>query len=139
MPQSVHRMGGFRVQGRGRAAAQRLVADAQAVAEAGAFSIVVEGTVESVAQEITAAVPVPTIGIGASAACDGQVLVTEDLVGLFSDFTPSFVRRYADLGAPLEDAVASYAADVRARRFPGKEHVFTGPAPVAPGAGKKTG
>jgi 3-methyl-2-oxobutanoate hydroxymethyltransferase len=139
MPQSVRRMGGFRVQGRGRAAAQRLVADAQAVAEAGAFSIVVEGTVESVAQEITAAVPVPTIGIGASAACDGQVLVTEDLVGLFSDFTPSFVRRYADLGAPLEDAVASYAADVRARRFPGKEHVFTGPAPVAPGAGKKTG
>jgi 3-methyl-2-oxobutanoate hydroxymethyltransferase len=129
-PQSVNTLGGFRVQGKGRAAAQRIVADTIAIAEAGAFSIVVEGTVEAVAQEATAAVAVPTIGIGASAACDGQVLVTEDLVGLFSDFTPSFVRRYVDLGPLVGQAAADYAADVRARRFPGPEHVFKGPAPV---------
>lgn len=124
MPQSVNRMGGFKVQGRDRAAAHQLLLDARAVADAGAFSIVVEGTVESVAREVTQAVPVPTIGIGASAACDGQVLVTEDLVGLFSDFTPRFVKRYADLGTQLADAAARYAADVRARRFPADEHIF---------------
>jgi 3-methyl-2-oxobutanoate hydroxymethyltransferase len=124
MPQSVHVMGGFKVQGRDRAAAHRLLLDARAVADAGAFAIVVEGTVETVAREITQAVPVPTIGIGASAACDGQVLVTEDLVGLFSDFTPRFVRRYADLGRQVSEAAARYAADVRARRFPADEHTF---------------
>jgi 3-methyl-2-oxobutanoate hydroxymethyltransferase len=129
-PQSVNTLGGFKVQGKGRTAAQLLVEDAIAIAEAGAFSIVVEGVVEAVAEEITAAVSVPTIGIGASAGCDGQVLVTEDLVGLFSDFTPSFVKRYADLGPEVEKAAAAYAADVRARRFPGAENVFKGPAPV---------
>jgi 3-methyl-2-oxobutanoate hydroxymethyltransferase len=124
MPQMVNRMGGFRVQGRERGAAQRLVADACAVAEAGAYSIVVEGVVEAVAREITSAVPVPTIGIGASAACDGQVLVTEDMAGLFGEFTPSFVRRYAELGTALGEAAEAYAGDVRARRFPGPEHTF---------------
>jgi 3-methyl-2-oxobutanoate hydroxymethyltransferase len=124
MPQSVHRMGGYRVQGKGNSGAQRLLADARAVAEAGAFSMVVEGVVDSVAGEITNTVPVPTIGIGASAACDGQVLVTEDMAGLFADFTPKFVRRYADLGSALGEAAAAYARDVRARRFPGPEHVF---------------
>ena len=124
MPQSVHRMGGYRVQGKGRSAAQRLLTDARAVAEAGAFSMVVEGVVDSVAREITNTVPVPTIGIGASVACDGQVLVTEDMAGLFAEFTPKFVRRYADLGTALGEAAAAYARDVRARRFPGPEHIF---------------
>ncbi len=126
-PQSVNRFGGYRIQGRSPAASRRILADARAVAEAGAFSIVIEGVVETLARDITNAVPVPTIGIGASVDCDGQVLVTEDLVGLFSDFTPSFVRRYAELGQALSDAVATYAADVRARRFPGPEHCFPPP------------
>lgn len=124
MPQSVHRMGGYRVQGKGNSGAQRLLTDARAVAEAGAFSMVVEGVVDSVAREITNTVAVPTIGIGASVACDGQVLVTEDMAGLFAEFTPKFVRRYADLGSALGEAAAAYARDVRARRFPGSEHVF---------------
>jgi 3-methyl-2-oxobutanoate hydroxymethyltransferase len=124
MPQAVHRMGGYRVQGKGNSGAQRLLTDARAVAEAGAFSMVVEGVVDSVAREITNTVSVPTIGIGASAACDGQVLVTEDMAGLFAEFTPKFVRRYADLGTALGEAAAAYARDVRARQFPGPEHVF---------------
>lgn len=126
-PQSVNRFGGYRIQGRSPAASRRILADARAVAEAGAFTMVIEGVVETLARDITNAVPVPTIGIGASADCDGQVLVTEDLVGLFSDFTPSFVRRYAELGQALSDAVATYAEDVRARRFPGPEHCFPPP------------
>jgi len=126
-PQSVNRFGGYRIQGKSPAAARRIVADARAVADSGAFSMVIEGVVETLAREITNAVPVPTIGIGASPHCDGQVLVTEDLVGLFSDFTPSFVRRYAELGGDLSDAAAAYAKDVRARRFPGPEHCFPQP------------
>ena len=126
-PQSVNRFGGYRIQGKSPAAARRIIADARAVADSGAFSMVIEGVVETLAREITNAVPVPTIGIGASPDCDGQVLVTEDLVGLFADFTPSFVRRYAELGGELSDAAAAYAADVRARRFPGPEHCFPQP------------
>ncbi len=129
MPQSVRAHGGFRVQGRETGAARAIVADARAVADAGAFAMVVESVLEPVAREITAAVAVPTIGIGASAACDGQVLVTEDAVGLFDDFTPRFVRRYADLGPQLGEAAAAYAADVRARRFPAPEHCVGGPEP----------
>lgn len=124
MPQSVHAYGGFKVQGRAEDDGRAIVDDARAVAEAGAFSMVVEGVIEPVGREITDLVPVPTIGIGASPRCDGQVLVTEDLAGLFSDFTPRFVRRYADLGAALDEAAAAYARDVRARRFPGSEHCF---------------
>lgn len=127
MPQSVNSYGGFRVQGREDADAHAIVDDARAVAEAGAFSMVVEGVVEPVAREITRAVPVPTIGIGASSHCDGQVLVTEDMAGLFPDFTPRFVRRYADLGGALSEAAAAYARDVRERRFPGPEHCFGAP------------
>ncbi|MEK9645686.1 MAG: 3-methyl-2-oxobutanoate hydroxymethyltransferase, partial [Alphaproteobacteria bacterium] len=127
MPQSVNTYGGFRVQGKDTAAARQVIDDARAVADAGAFSIVVEGVMEPVAREITHVVPVPTIGIGASAECDGQVLVTEDLSGLFSDFTPKFVKRYADLGAELGRAAAAYAEDVRARRFPAAEHCFGAP------------
>lgn len=125
MPQSVHRYGGFRVQGRKDVVARQILADARAVADAGAFSMVVESVVAELAQEITAAVPVPTIGIGASAVCDGQVLVTEDLVGLFGEFTPRFVKRYADLGKEIETAAAAYARDVKARRFPGPEQMVS--------------
>lgn len=124
MPQSVNAYGGFRVQGKNTTAARQVIDDARAVADAGAFSMVVEGVMEPVAREITAVVAVPTIGIGASASCDGQVLVTEDVVGLFSDFTPKFVKRYAELGDTLGEAAAAYAEDVRARRFPAAEHCF---------------
>lgn len=119
---------GFRAQGRDAGAAARIMADARAVAEAGAFAVVMEGTYEPAARAITEALPVPVIGIGASAACDGQVLVSDDLLGVFATFTPRFVKRYAELGPLISDAAAAYAADVRARRFPGPEHCF-GPAP----------
>jgi 3-methyl-2-oxobutanoate hydroxymethyltransferase len=124
MPQSVNTAGGFRAQGRDAAQAAKVAADARAIAEAGAFALVIEGTVEPVARQITETLAIPTIGIGASPACDGQVLVTEDVLGLFSDFTPRFVKRYAELSAPVGEAVAAYAADVRERRFPGPEHCF---------------
>ncbi len=124
MPQSVNAAGGFKVQGRDRQQAERVSADAAAIAEAGAFSIVIEGTVEPVARAITEAVPVPTIGIGASPMCDGQILVIDDVLGLFAQFTPRFVKRYAELAPLITAAAAEYAADVRARRFPGPEHCF---------------
>ena len=122
MPQSVMSLGGYRARGRDQAA--DITADAVAVAEAGAFAMVVEGIVEPLARAITEKVPVPTIGIGASPACDGQVLVTDDVIGLFGSFTPKFVKRYGEVGAAVEAAAAAYAADVRARRFPGPEHTF---------------
>ena len=129
-PQSVHTLGGFRVQGRGDAGAERVLADARAVAGAGAFSVVIEGTAEPTARAITKAIAVPTIGIGASPDCDGQILVTEDVVGLFADFTPKFVRRYAELGEDLSAALKCYAADVRARRLSGPEHCFGMPTTI---------
>jgi 3-methyl-2-oxobutanoate hydroxymethyltransferase len=125
MPQSVNRLGGYRARGQGRAEAMQIIADARAVADAGAFSIVVEGVIEPLARDVTNSVAVPTIGIGASADCDGQVLVAEDMLGLFTDFTPKFVRRYADLGGKVSAAAKSYAKDVRARRFPSPENYFT--------------
>ncbi|OSQ32723.1 3-methyl-2-oxobutanoate hydroxymethyltransferase [Thalassospira sp. MCCC 1A03138] len=124
MPQQVNTMGGFKSQGRGEEAAAKVIADAKAVAKAGAFSVVVEGTVEAVARLITAEIDIPTIGIGASVACDGQVLVTEDILGLFSDFTPKFVKRYADLGDQVSKAVENYATEVRTRQFPTDDHCF---------------
>jgi len=124
MPQSVHTAGGFRAQGKDAAQAAKVAADANAIAEAGAFALVIEGTVEPVARAITESLAIPTIGIGASPACDGQVLVTDDLVGLFGDFTPRFVKRYAELAPTIDQAVAAYAEDVRQRRFPGPEHCF---------------
>jgi 3-methyl-2-oxobutanoate hydroxymethyltransferase len=127
-PQLVKAYGGHRIQGRDEEGAAQVIEDARAVSEAGAFGMVIEGTIEEVARAATEAVPVPTIGIGASPACDGQVLVTEDMLGLFADFTPSFVRRYAELGHEVERAVESYARDVRARRFPGPEHVYRVPS-----------
>lgn len=124
MPQSVNTAGGFRVQGRGERQAERVMADATAIADAGAFAIVIEGTIEPVARSITAALPVPTIGIGASPVCDGQILVIDDALGVFTEFTPRFVKRYAELAPLISAAAEAYAADVRARRFPGPEHCF---------------
>ncbi|MBF0393975.1 MAG: 3-methyl-2-oxobutanoate hydroxymethyltransferase [Alphaproteobacteria bacterium] len=123
-PQSVHVLGGFRAQGRDQDEAQAILADAHAVADAGAFCIVVEGTVEPVARQLTTEVAAPTIGIGASPACDGQVLVTEDMLGLFNEFRPRFVKRYADLSTAVADAAKAYADEVRSRAFPGPEHCF---------------
>ncbi len=132
-PQSINTLGGYRVQGRDQEGA-RVLADAHAVAEAGAFAVVLEKVPASLADRITAEVPIPTIGIGASAGCDGQVLVVDDMLGMFQAFKPKFVKRYADLGAQAEAAIAAYAAEVRARRFPAAEHVFADTAPVK-GAG----
>ncbi len=119
-PQSVHRFGGFRVQ----RDAERLLEDARAVEQAGAFAIVVECVPAELAREITAAVQVPTIGIGAGGECDGQVLVTHDLLGLFDDLHPRFVKRYAELGQAIRAAAEQYCTEVRERRFPGPEHAF---------------
>ncbi|HMM64931.1 MAG TPA: 3-methyl-2-oxobutanoate hydroxymethyltransferase [Mesorhizobium sp.] len=123
-PQSVEKEGGYRIKGRTREDVERLLADAEAVEKAGAFSVVIEGTMEPVAAEIARRLSIPTIGIGASAACDGQVLVIDDAVGLTVDRVPKFVKEYADLRGAVAEAARRYAADVRARRFPGPEHVF---------------
>jgi 3-methyl-2-oxobutanoate hydroxymethyltransferase len=130
-PQSVHAMGGFKVQGKARGAAEALIADAEALAEAGCFSIVLEGVPDVVARLITDAVDVPTIGIGAGGWCDGQVLVFHDLVGLEDRITPKFVRRYGSLKADGVNAVAAFAADVRARRFPSEAESYHLPAGAA--------
>jgi len=124
MPQSVN-ISGLQAKGREAEEANKVVADARAIAAAGAFAVVVEGTYEDVARKITSELPVPTIGIGASAACDGQVLVLDDMLGLFTEFKPRFVRRYAELATDISRAVEEYAADVRARRFPAAEHCYT--------------
>lgn len=123
-PQSVHAMGGFKVQGKAFDAAQALVDDAVALSEAGCFSIVLEGVPDVVARMITEAVPVPTIGIGAGPWCDGQVLVFHDLLGIEDRITPKFVRRYANLKADAVAAMAAYADDVRARRFPADDESY---------------
>jgi 3-methyl-2-oxobutanoate hydroxymethyltransferase len=123
-PQAVNTLGGFRAQGRGENEAAAIRVDARAVTDSGAFAVVIEGTVEPVARAISEEIAIPTIGIGASPACDGQVLVTEDILGLFSTFTPKFVKRYAQLGEAVEAAAAAYATEVRARTFPGSEHCF---------------
>ncbi|KDA03100.1 3-methyl-2-oxobutanoate hydroxymethyltransferase [Hyphomonas oceanitis] len=122
-PQAVNVDGGFRAKGRTNAERDRVIAEARASADAGAFAIVIEGVAEDLAAEITAEVSCPTVGIGASAACDGQVLVTHDMLGLF-DWTPKFVRRYADLSKTISEAAAAYADDVRTRRFPGDAETY---------------
>ena len=122
-PQAVNVLGGYGARGRSEAEADKIVADARAVAGAGAFALVVEGVVEPIAVAITEAVACPTIGIGASARCDGQVLVAEDMLGLF-ERTPRFVKRYDDLAGRIGDAAARYAAEVRDRSFPGAEQVY---------------
>ena len=124
MPQSVNTAGGFRSHGRTEEEAAEIMDDAWATAHAGAFAVVIEGTVEPLARHITETIPIPTIGIGASPACDGQILVSEDILGLFNDFQPKFVKRFADLGAEVGKAAGHYADEVRARTFPAKEHCF---------------
>jgi 3-methyl-2-oxobutanoate hydroxymethyltransferase len=122
-PQSVLVSGGFKAKGRSNAEHEEVIAEATAAAEAGAFAVVVEGVAEALARNITGMIDVPTIGIGASAGCDGQILVTDDMLGLF-EWTPKFVRRYADLKGEIGRAVAAYAKDVRERRFPGPAEIY---------------
>ncbi|WP_163264508.1 3-methyl-2-oxobutanoate hydroxymethyltransferase [Chelativorans alearense] len=131
-PQAVNALGGYRVQGKGEDA-ERVIDDAQAVAQAGAFSVVLEKIPEALARRITEEVAIPTIGIGASPACDGQILVVDDMLGLFTAFQPKFVKRYAELGQMAEAAIAAYAREVRERRFPAPEHVFKGESEAIPG------
>lgn len=122
-PQAVNVFGGYRIQGRGEDA-ERILRDATAVAEAGAFAVVLEKIPEALGRLITEQVAIPTIGIGASSACDGQILVVDDMLGLFGDFRPSFVRRYAELGSAADAAIAAYASEVRERRFPALDPVL---------------
>jgi len=124
MPQSVHAMGGFRVQGKTQEAAQAVLDDARAVAEAGAFAIVLEGIPSDLAAQITAEVDIPTIGIGAGAACDGQVLVCYDLLGLTPTLRPRFVKRYAELFDEGRTAAQRYCEEVKSGTFPGEAHAF---------------
>jgi 3-methyl-2-oxobutanoate hydroxymethyltransferase len=122
-PQAVNALGGYGARGRSDAEAAKILADAKAVAEAGCFLLVVEGVLEEIAAEVTRAVACPTIGIGASAACDGQVLVTEDMLGLF-ERTPRFVKRYDDMAARIEAAAGAFAGEVRGRAFPTEEQLY---------------
>jgi len=123
-PQSVHALGGYRVQGRDEATAERLKQDAQALADAGAFAIVLELIPAPLASRITKSLAIPTIGIGAGPACDGQVLVLHDLLGLNDRFNAKFVKRYATLAQDVREAVELFAAEVREGRYPGPEHSF---------------
>jgi 3-methyl-2-oxobutanoate hydroxymethyltransferase len=123
-PQSVHKLGGFRAQGRTAKAALGLMEDAQILEEAGCYAIVLEAVPERVAEVISKRLSIPTIGIGAGKGCDGQVLVTHDLLGLFERFTPKFVKKYANLHAEMTKAFAQYKAEVESRAFPGAEHTY---------------
>jgi 3-methyl-2-oxobutanoate hydroxymethyltransferase len=123
-PQSVHRFGGYKIQGREKGQHEIIVRDALAVQEAGAFAIVLEGVPTALAKDISERLTIPTIGIGAGIHCDGQVLVVHDMLGLFDDFTPKFVKRYADIKGLMSAAVKSFIEDVRERKFPGEEHSF---------------
>ncbi|MEH6520614.1 3-methyl-2-oxobutanoate hydroxymethyltransferase [Sulfitobacter sp.] len=129
-PQSIHTLGGYKVQGRGDTGDQ-LITDADAVAEAGAFAVVLEKVPESLADQITRSVAIPTIGIGASANCDGQILVVDDMLGLFTAFKAKFVKRYAHLGDDAKSAMQVYADEVTSRVFPGPEHVYSDKVPKA--------
>ncbi|MFL5440709.1 MAG: 3-methyl-2-oxobutanoate hydroxymethyltransferase [Myxococcales bacterium] len=132
-PQSVHKLGGYVVQGRGEDKAKKLVADAKALEEAGCYSLVLELIPAALAAEITAAVSIPTIGIGAGAGCDGQVLVCYDMLGMDDSFQPRFVKRFAELGKAITSAAAEYRSEVRSGVFPGAAHSFEDrtPAPLA--------
>lgn len=125
-PQSVHRFGGYRVQGRTVESAEAVLRDARAVEEAGAFSVVLEGLPVELARRISLELTIPTIGIGAGPFCDGQILVSHDLLGLFEEFTPRFVKCYARLGGVIVDAVQAYRSEVESGKFPGEEHSFHG-------------
>lgn len=124
MPQSVTEASGFKVQGKTEDSAEQLIADAKALESAGASAFVIEATIESVSQAITDAVSIPTIGIGASAACDGQILVTEDMVGITGTHVPKFVKQYGNVSDVIESAVKAYADDVRSRAFPTEQQIY---------------
>lgn len=126
-PQSVHAMGGHRIQGRGRAARERLLGDARALEEAGCYALVLEGIPSALAQEITDSLEIPTIGIGAGAGCDGQILVIYDLLGLNPEFQPKFVKKFAKLGEVVVQALGQYRSEVQAGEFPTDEHGYTDP------------
>ncbi len=123
-PQSINAFGGFKVQGKDEIAAKKLLEDAKAVEEAGAFAVVIEGVPSKLADLITEQLSIPTIGIGAGKGCDGQVLVYQDMLGMFSDFTPKFVKRYADIGEIMKDAFRNYIKEVQSGVFPAKENEY---------------
>ena len=129
-PQAILAEGGFKAKGKTDGERERVQAEARATAEAGAFCIVIEGVAESLAREITETIDVPTIGIGASAACDGQVLVINDMLGMF-DWAPKFVRKYADLRTEIDRAAAAFAADVKTRRFPAEVETYFSKKPAS--------
>jgi 3-methyl-2-oxobutanoate hydroxymethyltransferase len=145
LPQMVHSMGGFKVQGIEERAAERILADARALEQAGAYAIVVEAVPAELAQRVTEAVSIPTIGIGAGPHCDGQVLVCYDLLGMYSEFKPKFVKRFAEAGKLVVEAARSYVNEVQSAEFPTLAHAFgvpkerpaapelTGAKPVVPG------
>jgi len=129
-PQSLHKLGGFKVQGREEDSAREIREDAKALADAGCFAVVLECVPETLAAQITAEIPVPTLGIGAGPHCDGQVLVYHDVMGLTRDLRPKFVRRYADLTTVIRDAAGAFVKDVKSGNFPSKEESFTGARPT---------
>jgi 3-methyl-2-oxobutanoate hydroxymethyltransferase len=124
-PQSVHKLGGYVVQGRSEEKAQKLLADAKALEEAGCYALILELMPAELAAEITASVGIPVIGIGAGAGCDGQVLVCYDLLGMNPDFSPKFVKKYLDLGVAIREAATSFRGEVKHGAFPGPEHSFS--------------
>ena len=123
-PQSVNAFGGFKVQGKNEAAARKLIDDAKAVEEAGAFALVLECVPAKLAKIISEQLTIPTIGIGAGAGCDGQILVYQDMLGMFSDYTPKFVKRFAEVGSVMKEAFANYIKEVQAETYPAEEHTF---------------
>lgn len=123
-PQSIHRMGGFKVQGRHEEQARKIIADAKAVEQAGAFAMVLEGIPRGLAKEVTGSVAIPTIGIGAGADCDGQVLVIHDILGLCDKYSPKFVKRYADVSTMISQGISDYISEVKAGEFPTIDHSF---------------
>ncbi len=123
-PQSVHQFGGYKIQGKNLLQARQIKQDARELEKAGAFAIVLEGIPDDLAQEITGCLKIPTIGIGAGPHCDGQILVLHDLLGITQDFTPKFVKRYANLDAEIKKAVGQYIEEVRSGAFPGREHSY---------------
>jgi 3-methyl-2-oxobutanoate hydroxymethyltransferase len=133
-PQAVNALGGYRSRGHADAERDKILRDGVAIAAAGAFSLVIEGTAENLARELTAAIAIPTIGIGGSPACDGQILVIDDMLGLFAEFTPKFVKRYRRLGDEIRTAAREYAEEVRDGRFPAEEHTYPGRPRTKPAA-----
>lgn len=124
-PQSINAFGGFKVQGKTESAAKKLIEDAKAVEAAGAYAVVLECVPAKLAELVTKEVSIPTIGIGAGNVCDGQVLVYQDMLGMFSDFTPKFVKKFADIGSVMKEAFMTYDKEVKAGTFPAKEHEYT--------------